>query len=558
MSTTYWVKVSALLGALLLAVLTMGGGVVMQPAAAVVPFTSPAVAEELDPCDAAPVLLRTGCKVTNVGVDGVKGAVGDATEAAVNAAAESGASKLAEVFMGAWDGVMKQFLTSWLDSGLLVDLEGSQVTWLTDSLGVITVGLAVIGIMLACGWTVVHTRGDRLQQVVDGLFRVLLVSTIGTALMAILIPAGDEFAKWIVDEAGVTVSGWTSLATASIVATNPGLALIAGFLGVLATAFQWLIMLIRAILLPLLIGFWPTAAAATMIRGGEQSFATLTKWIIAFLIYKPVAAVVYAFAWKLKSSDDLSAVINGLGLIVLAIFALPALLKLLAPATSALGSASGGSMALVAGGAVVTAGVAAGAAVVTGGGSTAAMSAGGAKGAGGGAASGGGGGGAVGGVGGGSGSPATAAGASPTQAISPPPSAGGEDSAETAPGSAAPSASNAGGTGPGSTGAGSAPAGASPGESSGPPSAAGGAGGSGTAPPSGGAGAAEPSSGTSASGSGASGSGVSGLGAAAQSVGGTVAQGAARSDGDGMAGGTIGDGTTDGASGDIGSGGETR
>lgn len=304
----------------------------------------------------------------------VIGGVQDATKGAVDSAVNSGANGLGETMMGAWDSLMKGFLTSWLDSGMLVSLDGASMQWLVDQLQVISIFLATVGIMVACVWTMVHARGDQAVKVSKALFMTFMVTTLGTAFMQVAIPAGDAFAKWILDEAGVTVSGYGAIGpAASVGSIGAGLAIIAGIFGAAATLLQWLIMIIRAVVLPVLIAFWPVAAAGAMIRGSEGGFATITKWLIAFLIYKPVAAIIYAFAWKLKSGGDgIGGVINGMLLLVLAVAALPAIMKLLGPATSAMGSAAGGTMAMAAGAAVVSAGVAGGAAIATGGGSAAA------------------------------------------------------------------------------------------------------------------------------------------------------------------------------------------
>jgi len=305
----------------------------------------------------------------------VIGGVQDATKGAVDSAVNSGAQGLGETMMGAWDSLMKGFLTSWLDSGMLVSLDGASMQWLIEQLQVISIFLATVGIMVACVWTMIHARGDQAVKVSKALLMTFLVTTAGTALMQVAIPAGDAFAKWILDEAGVTVSGYGAIgpATGSVGSIGAGLAIIAGIFGAAATLLQWIIMIIRAVVLPLLIAFWPVAAAAAMIRGAEGGFATITKWLIAFLIYKPVAAIIYAFAWKLKSGGDgIGGVINGMLLLVLAVAALPAIMRLLGPATSAMGSAAGGTIAMAAGAAVVSAGVAGGAVIATGGGSAAA------------------------------------------------------------------------------------------------------------------------------------------------------------------------------------------
>lgn len=403
---------------------------------------------------------------------------------AVDKAVDSGATNLGEAMMGAWDSIMKGFLTSWLDAGMMVSLDGASMQWLSDQLQVISIFLTTVGIMIACVWTMVHARGDQAVKASKALFMVFLVTTAGTALMQVAIPAGDAFAKYILDEAGVTVNGYDQIGpvAGAVTSIGPGLAIVAGIFGVIATLLQWIIMIVRATVLPLLIAVWPVAAAAAMIRGAEGSFSTVTKWLIAFLIYKPVAAIIYAFAWKLKSGGDgIGGVINGMLLLVLAVAALPAIMKLLSPATAAMGSAAGGTMAMAAGAAVVSAGVAAGAAVATGGASAGASA------------------GAAGSAG--SAGTAMAQGASSSGASGGSP-LGGD--------SAGPSGST-GGSGPSGSSSGGDTAGSSGGASSGGSVAGGGAS------------------------TGASGS-SSGLQAASQSLGGAVAQGAKDSDGKGVLG----------------------
>ncbi|MFB0840200.1 hypothetical protein ACETK3_19625 [Arthrobacter sp. E44] len=455
--------------------------------------------------DCNPLTDGAACVAGKV-IGGVVGGAKDAAAGAVNSAVDSGANGLGETMMGAWDSIMKGFLTSWLDSGMLVSLDGASMQWLGDQLQVISIFLATIGIMVACVWTMVHARGDQAVKVSKALLMTFLVTTLGTALMQVAIPAGDAFAKWILNEAGVTVSGYGAIGPASQAtgSIGAGLAIIAGIFGVIATLLQWIIMIIRATVLPLLIAFWPVAAAAAMIRGAEGGFATITKWLIAFLIYKPVAAIIYAFAWKLKSGGDgIGGVINGMLLLVLAVAALPAIMKLLGPATSAMGSAAGGTMAMAAGAAVVSAGVAGGAAIATGGGSAAAGAAAAGK--------------------------AGTAGSGMSMAQGASVSSGSSGGSVLGGGGG-----SSGGSGPSGPSGGSGPSGA-PGSSG----ASGGTGSGGSSAGGAGPSAGQPSSGGVVAGgspsTGASGS-KAGIHAAAQSLGGTVARGAQDADGKGVLG----------------------
>ncbi len=353
-------------------------------------------------------------------------------------AAENALIKMAEAMVGGWDSMMKEFLTSWLNVGLLVDLEAGSIQWLTAQLQVISIFLTVLGIMFAAIWTMIHYRGDKAIKLAQTMAKVVVVTTLGAAAVQVIIVGGDAFSKWILDSAGITTDARQIPLT--IAAANPAIAILGGIFGVIATIIQWGIMLVRSAILPLLIGVWPVAAAASMIGGADQAFSKITNWIIAFALYKPVAAIIYAYAWKTKSGDDgIGGVINGLVLIALAVVALPAMMRLIAPGTSALGGASGGGMAMAGGAALLGAGVAAGAAVLSGGGTAAASAAGGAAKMAGGA-------GAASSAGSSAGAAGTAAGSSGT--------AGGAGAAGGMDGGAGPTGGGSGGGGTGGSGSG--------------------------------------------------------------------------------------------------------
>lgn len=278
---------------------------------------------------------------------------------------------MAKEMMDSFDSFLKDFMTSWLGPGLLVDLDGVSVNWFKTSVNTITVTLMVVGLVFAGIRIMMESRSAPFKEAAKSFFQVIFVVTASTVLINALILGGDAYSKWILDESstGVDPFGIQS----AVLLANPGLALIVGLVGIFAVLLQWLIMLGRNATLPLLVAFWPTAAAANLVSAKTDMFGKVTGWIIAFIIYKPLAATIYAFAWKLKSgSDGIAGVLNGVVLIVLAILTLPALLRLIAPTTAALGNASGGSMAVGAGAAVISAGVAAGAMVATGGASAAA------------------------------------------------------------------------------------------------------------------------------------------------------------------------------------------
>jgi len=100
----------------------------------------------------------------------------------------------------------------------------------------------------------------------------------------------------------------------------------------------------------------PVAAAAAIYKGNEDMWRKLWMWQLAFVLYKPVAATVYAAAFVTvgdgKSATDQ---LSGLALMIMSVLALPALLRLMMPVSARM-SAGGGGGAL-AGAAVAASGI---------------------------------------------------------------------------------------------------------------------------------------------------------------------------------------------------------
>lgn len=299
----------------------------------------------------------------------------NAVGCAVQKVTDDGANNLGQQMMAGYDKILKDFATSWLGKGIMVDLNGPSVEWFKSSTSTLTLFLVTMGLMIAGIKTFKDRNGRPAREVFEALGKVVFVTVAGSLAIQIFVTAGDHYGKWILDSAGLDTGTFTVGAAA--VASAPGLAIIIGLFGILTVLCQWALMFLRGAILPLLSAYWPVSAASAMLEGGKKSFEGVTKWIIAFIVYSPLAASIYALAWRMKNGDEgIGGVINGWILVVLAVLALPALLRLIAPVTSAMGKMAGGVMAMGMTAAVVGAGVAVGAAVATGGASAGASGAG--------------------------------------------------------------------------------------------------------------------------------------------------------------------------------------
>lgn len=124
-----------------------------------------------------------------------------------------------------------------------------------------------------------------------------------------------------------------------------------GIIAFLATLVQILLMFVRNGMVVLLIGILPLAAAMSNTEMGMHWFKKASAWLIAFALYKPAAAIVYAVAFVLPGQQGINALMSGMMMLILAVLALPALLRFVVPAVGAVagGGGTGGFAGGVAG-----------------------------------------------------------------------------------------------------------------------------------------------------------------------------------------------------------------
>jgi len=317
-----------------------------------------------------------GSAASSIGGDFIKTAATDAANAA---------DSLLKTLATAWTSVPTPNLASTTGNG-------AAAQFLQGDLRFITLWVGVASLLVAAGRMAFMRRADPAREAFAGLFRLLLVGSMGIAAINIFAAIGDEFSSFVLGSASSSAAGGLNQATslfnlsgAAGFGTVPFLLLILALLAVLSTLIQLFLIIIRGALLVVIGGTWPLAAAASMTTAGSQWFKKVTGYLVAFLLYKPAAAICYAAAFKLiqnPTSDPVITQIEGVVLIILATLTLPALLKFVVPAVASAGGIGAGE-AIAAGAALATG---AAAIIATGGGAGAAGAAGMAGRAGGGAA----------------------------------------------------------------------------------------------------------------------------------------------------------------------------
>ena len=308
--------------------------------------------------------------------------IGKGIGGAVSSVAGDAITALAKSVLGALGHAVEWASTLWVGIGTpsVADASGQAtgtVAFLQQNLLVFTTGLAVLCTLLGAGRIVYHEhKSAQLRELGRYLVTYVLVSGAAAGAASVLIGGCDQMASWFIGRAtsgsgfadhlanllGLATVGTSHAAGAPAgftvelagTVTTAFIAIVLGIIAFLATVIQIMLMLVRGGMLVLLVGTLPLVAAFSNTEMGLQWFRKASAWLLAFALYKPAAAVVYAVAFDLAGQPGALALLDGVMMLVLAILALPALLRFVVPATSALtgAGASGAMLAGAAGGAI--------------------------------------------------------------------------------------------------------------------------------------------------------------------------------------------------------------
>lgn len=214
--------------------------------------------------------------------------------------------------------------------------------------------LMVFSVLYAAGQMIWSRKGQPLMELVAALIRSLLASSAGLGAVVILLQVGDSYSTWILDKSveGGFTKGLQNIMMSESASDLQIFMIVAGIIAMLVSLVQICLLIVRSALSVLLAGTLPLAYSATNTQWGKQWSQKHASWLIAFVLYKPVAATIYAAAFKVTGSaltgelkgaaESIVGLMSGLVLMVAALFALPAMMRLIVPAVGA--ASAGGAM----------------------------------------------------------------------------------------------------------------------------------------------------------------------------------------------------------------------
>ncbi|WP_392964106.1 hypothetical protein [Streptomyces sp. LN245] len=266
------------------------------------------------------VIDEVGSQLTDGAVVAFAKAIGDA------------AAKVLQSLNGVWLNVgLKD------SSGPVAEIN-TEVDWLVGYVAVGSLLIAAIRMAL-------DRKGEPMKQAFMGMWKVILVGAVAVPVVQALTHASDMYAQDVYKRA--ELGGQASEILGVLSLKEPGLVLVFGLLVMLSSFVQICLMYIRIGVMIMLVGTLPLAAVSSMTGWGEGWWKKHIGWLAAWLLYKPAAAlIIYSATSMTHGTKEINQTIAGMGMLIMAVFALPALLKLIVPATAALGGTSGGTVTL--------------------------------------------------------------------------------------------------------------------------------------------------------------------------------------------------------------------
>ncbi|MFC9999616.1 hypothetical protein [Nocardia sp. NPDC127526] len=310
-------------------------------------------------------ILGTGCDLANVGTH-----PGDAVAAAKDQMWDSTFGKAVDSILSGLGQVLVMSMTFWMKipNEKIADSPGLFAK-IRDYTFYIQIYLLMASIIY-CATKLAMARRSAAAEHAEESFWVLVRTVVAaggfSAVIVAATKASDGFSSWVISE--VTDGekqniGELMVKTSALQAFAPGLILVIAILGILGAFAQIVFAIIRQGFLIIVVGIMPMAAAGSGFEMGNAFYRRLLAWTIAFVLWKPVAAIVYLIAFTVAGdagtsmdagtvpdSDTAQRALVGLVLLCSVAMVLPAVMRLASPVALAASKSGGGlGSAMVAG-----------------------------------------------------------------------------------------------------------------------------------------------------------------------------------------------------------------
>ncbi|MBZ8176216.1 hypothetical protein GSS88_00125 [Corynebacterium sp. 3HC-13] len=213
-------------------------------------------------------------------------------------------------------------------------------------------GLALVASFIIGGIKLIYSRQQGLQDGLDdigkGVGRWLVFSTCVPVIAPGAIIASDSLSKQIMTSFGANSPDQVvELAGLDKSMAGPVVMLTLAIVALLGAAMQFIALVTRVVIFPIVVGLSPLFAALSFSEKGKQGLQHLVSYGIAIVCFKPISALLYCVVfWNATGGKGDDSTLTGLvnaTMVGLAGFSAPALVRAIVPAVAQAGGGGAGA-----------------------------------------------------------------------------------------------------------------------------------------------------------------------------------------------------------------------
>jgi hypothetical protein len=240
-------------------------------------------------------------------------------------------------------GQMVTTLFGWWTTSPSIDLNAALVHTAQNYVTAwIAVPVAVLAVLAAVAWGVLAGGIAWIADIARGLTVFGVVAAGSIPIVAALQDWSTALAKGLLGAVPTRDAGNRIITLLDLPEAGPLIVIFWGVVLLLAAAIQYLLMLFRDGAVLVLTAVLPLAAAGQFNRASTFWLPKVAGWLLAFIFIKPAAALIYYLGLNLLGhADGVQALATAVCVMIAAIFAMPAMLRLVTFAVTAAPMGSG-------------------------------------------------------------------------------------------------------------------------------------------------------------------------------------------------------------------------
>ena len=270
----------------------------------------------LAPLNIGDVTRKAGHLIANGG-KAVWGLVSNPAQTVEKAAGDTILGIVGKAFGSAAEQVIKMSANMWASIPSFKVNAGDTLGGFVNIWMGLALLLGLIAALVKIAW---QLRGEQVREVLLVMFNVAVAAALTGAVVNLLVSLGDRWCDFVLHsdlgtQSQANAVAWGKVVTQTVTgggitnAPEAGamtiiLSMVLDFLLICGGLAQVLFMLFRNAVLPVMVLLTPVAIAGGATHSGRRWGNRMLSWLLAFVLYKPVAVLIYAVGMQMVFTDN--------------------------------------------------------------------------------------------------------------------------------------------------------------------------------------------------------------------------------------------------------------